>query len=79
MSKKQTKTKTKTQYLTRAEVLVKIINFLKKQEKDNSAIEFGLADPYMDNILTAGPPRNFRHIPHPIRYQVLLDLPAGSF
>lgn len=49
MSKKQTKTKTKTQYLTRAEVLVKIINFLKKQEKDNSAIEFGLADPYMDN------------------------------
>lgn len=49
MSKKQTKTKTKTQYLTRAEVLVKIINFLKKQENDNSAVEFGLADPYMDN------------------------------
>lgn len=49
MSKKQTKTKTKTQYLTRAEVLVKIINFLKKQVKDNSAVEFGLADPYMDN------------------------------
>lgn len=49
MSKKQTKTKTKTQYLTRAEVLVKIIHFLKKQENDNSAVEFGLADPYMDN------------------------------
>lgn len=47
MSKKQTKTK--TQYLTRAEVLVKIINFLKKQENDNSAVEFGLANPYMDN------------------------------
>ena len=47
MSKKQTKTK--TQYLTRAEVLAKIIDFLKKQENDNSAVEFGLADPYMDN------------------------------
>ena len=47
MSKKQTKTK--TQYLTRAEVLEKIIDFLKKQVKDNSAVEFGLADPYMDN------------------------------
>jgi hypothetical protein len=47
MSKKQTKTK--TQYLTRAEVLAKIIDFLKKQVKDNSAVEFGLADPYMDN------------------------------
>lgn len=47
MSKKQTNTK--TQYLTRAEVLTKITDFLKKQEKDNSAIEFGLADPYMDN------------------------------
>jgi len=49
MSKKQTKTKTQTQYLTRAEVLTKIIDFLKKQENDNSAVEFGLADPYMDN------------------------------
>lgn len=49
MSKKQTKTKLKTQYLTRAEVLTKIIDFLKKQVKDNSAVEFGLADPYMDN------------------------------
>lgn len=49
MSKKQTKTKTQTQYLTRAEVLTKIIDFLKKLEKDNSAVEFGLADPYMDN------------------------------
>jgi hypothetical protein len=49
MSKKQTKTKTQTQYLTRAEVLAKIIDFLKKQVKDNSAVEFGLADPYMDN------------------------------
>lgn len=49
MSKKQTKTKTQTQYLTRAEVLAKIIDFLKKQENDNSAVEFGLADPYMDN------------------------------
>jgi hypothetical protein len=47
MSKKQAKTK--TQYLTRAEVLVKITDFLKKQIKDNSAVEFGLADPYMDN------------------------------
>lgn len=47
MSKKQAKTK--TQYLTRAEVLEKIIDFLKKQVKDNSAVEFGLADPYMDN------------------------------
>jgi len=47
MSKKQTKTK--TQYLTRAEVLAKIIDFLKKQVKDNSAVEFGLANPYMDN------------------------------
>ena len=46
-SKKQAKTK--TQYLTRAEVLVKITDFLKKQIKDNSAVEFGLADPYMDN------------------------------
>lgn len=49
MSKKQTKTKPKTQYLTRAEVLTKIIDFLKKQVKNNSAVEFGLADPYMDN------------------------------
>lgn len=47
MSKKQTKTK--TQYLTRAEVLTKITDFLKKLVKDNSAVEFGLADPYMDN------------------------------
>jgi len=47
MSKKQAKTK--TQYLTRAKVLVKITDFLKKQIKDNSAVEFGLADPYMDN------------------------------
>ena len=46
-SKKQAKTK--SQYLTRAEVLVKITDFLKKQIKDNSAVEFGLADPYMDN------------------------------
>ena len=49
MSKKQANAKTKTQYLTRAEVLEKIIDFLKKQVKDNSAVEFGLADPYMDN------------------------------
>lgn len=49
MTKKQTKTKTQTQYLTRAEVLVKITDFLKKLEVDNSAVEFGLADPYMDN------------------------------
>ena len=49
MSKKQTKTKTQTQYLTRAEVLEKIIDFLKNQVKNNSAVEFGLADPYMDN------------------------------
>lgn len=49
MSKKQTKTKAKTQYLTRAEVLEKIIDLLKKQKKNNSAVEFGLADPYMDN------------------------------
>ncbi len=49
MSKKQTKTKTQTQYLTRAEVLAKITDFLKKLEEDNSAVEFGLADPYMDN------------------------------
>ena len=47
MAKKQTKTK--TQYLTRAEVLEKIIDFLKKQVKNNSSVEFGLADPYMDN------------------------------
>lgn len=47
MSKKPTKSK--TQYLTRAEVLEKIIGFLKKQIDDNSAVEFGLADPYMDN------------------------------
>lgn len=47
MSKKQTKTK--TQYLTRAEVLVKITDFLKKLVKNNSAVEFGLANPYMDN------------------------------
>ena len=49
MSKKQTNTKTKTQYLTRAEVLAKITDFLKDLEKNNSAVEFGLADPYMDN------------------------------
>lgn len=49
MSKKQTKTKTQTQYLTRAEVLVKITDFLKKLVKNNSAVEFGLANPYMDN------------------------------
>lgn len=47
-SKKQAKTKTKTQYLTRAEVLVKITELLKKQE-DNSSVELGLANPYMDN------------------------------
>lgn len=49
MSKKQTKTKIQTQYLTRAEVLVKITDFLKKLVKNNSAVEFGLANPYMDN------------------------------
>lgn len=47
MSKKQTNTK--TQYLTRAEVLAKITDFLKKLVKDDSDVEFGLADPYMDN------------------------------
>ena len=47
MSKKPVKNN--AQYLTRAEVLAKITDFLKKLVKDNSAVELGLADPYMDN------------------------------